>query len=140
MFTRKVNNLAKKTNGKLIIKEYPTGSAHSGHFRALLNELKLKRQFVPDMIFLDYLNINLKLQIKMGDHSKVLFIFDDYKESIGMLICLMVVQFIYTAIVWGTFLVWHMINSYIAILFLFVFIISFFLALRFGCKKDDEDR
>jgi len=57
MFTRKVNNLAKKTNGKLIIKEYPTGSAHSGHFRALLNELKLKRQFVPDMIFLDYLNI-----------------------------------------------------------------------------------
>ena len=57
MFTRKVNNLAKKTNGKLIIKEYTTGSAHSGHFRALLNELKLKRQFVPDMIFLDYLNI-----------------------------------------------------------------------------------
>ena len=57
MFTRKVNNLAKKTNGKLIIKEYPTGSAHSGHFRALLNELKLKRQFVPDMIFVDYLNI-----------------------------------------------------------------------------------
>jgi archaellum biogenesis ATPase FlaH len=57
MFTRKVNNLAKKTNGKLIIKEYPTGSAHSGHFRALLNELKLKRQFIPDMIFIDYLNI-----------------------------------------------------------------------------------
>ncbi len=57
MFTTKVNNLAKKTNGKLIIKEYPTGSAHSGHFRALLNELKLKKQFEPDIIFIDYLNI-----------------------------------------------------------------------------------
>ena len=44
MFTKKVKNLGKKANGKLIIKEYPTGSAHSGHFRALLNELKLKRQ------------------------------------------------------------------------------------------------
>jgi archaellum biogenesis ATPase FlaH len=57
MFTKKVKNLGKKANGKLIIKEYPTGSAHSGHFRALLNELKLKRQFIPDMIFIDYLNI-----------------------------------------------------------------------------------
>ena len=57
MFTRKVHNLTKKSNGKLIIKEYPTGSAHAGHFRALLNELKLKRQFIPDMIFIDYLNI-----------------------------------------------------------------------------------
>ena len=57
MFTEKVNNLARKTTGKLIVKEYPTGSAHSGHFRALLNELKLKRQFEPDIIFIDYLNI-----------------------------------------------------------------------------------
>ena len=64
MFTRKVNNLAKKTNGKLIIKEYPTGSAHSGHFRALLNELKLKRQFEPDMIFVDYLNICASSRMK----------------------------------------------------------------------------
>jgi archaellum biogenesis ATPase FlaH len=64
MFTRKVNNLTKKTNGKLIIKEYPTGSAHSGHFRALLNELKLKRQFVPDMIFIDYLNICASSRMK----------------------------------------------------------------------------
>jgi archaellum biogenesis ATPase FlaH len=64
MFTRKVNNLAKKTNGKLIIKEYPTGSAHSGHFRALLNELKLKRQFEPDMIFIDYLNICASSRMK----------------------------------------------------------------------------
>ena len=64
MFTRKVNNLAKKTNGKLIIKEYPTGSAHAGHFRALLNELKLKRQFEPDMIFVDYLNICASSRMK----------------------------------------------------------------------------
>jgi len=56
-FTQKVANLAKKTTGKLIVKEYPTGSAHSGHFRALLNELKLKKQFEPDIIFIDYLNI-----------------------------------------------------------------------------------
>ena len=64
MFTRKVNKLAKETNGKLIIKEYPTGSAHSGHFRALLNELKLKRQFEPDMIFIDYLNICASSRMK----------------------------------------------------------------------------
>jgi archaellum biogenesis ATPase FlaH len=64
MFTRKVNGLTKKTNGKLIIKEYPTGSAHAGHFRALLNELKLKRQFVPDMIFIDYLNICASSRMK----------------------------------------------------------------------------
>jgi archaellum biogenesis ATPase FlaH len=57
MFTTKVADLARKTTGKLIIKEYPTGSAHTGHFRALLNELKLKKQFEPDIIFVDYLNI-----------------------------------------------------------------------------------
>ena len=57
MFTTKVADLARKTTGKLIIKEYPTGAAHSGHFRALLNELKLKKQFVPNIIFIDYLNI-----------------------------------------------------------------------------------
>ena len=57
MFTSKVADLARKTTGKLIIKEYPTGAAHSGHFRALLNELKLKKQFIPNVIFIDYLNI-----------------------------------------------------------------------------------
>ena len=64
MFTQKVSNLAKKTNGKLIIKEYPTGSAHAGHFRALLNELKLKKQFEPDVIFIDYLNICASSRMK----------------------------------------------------------------------------
>ena len=57
MFETKVNNLAKKTQGTLIIKEYPTASAHSGHFKALLNELSLKKSFKPDIIFIDYLNI-----------------------------------------------------------------------------------
>jgi archaellum biogenesis ATPase FlaH len=57
MFTEKVNAIAKKTVGKLIVKEYPTGAAHVGHFRALLKELKLKRSFEPDIIFIDYLNI-----------------------------------------------------------------------------------
>ena len=57
MFENKVTNLGKKTQGTLIIKEYPTASAHSGHFRALLNELALKKSFRPDIIFIDYLNI-----------------------------------------------------------------------------------
>ena len=57
MFENKVTNLGKKTQGTLIIKEYPTASAHSGHFKALLNELALKKSFRPDIIFIDYLNI-----------------------------------------------------------------------------------
>lgn len=57
MFAEKIEALSKKTVGKLIVKEYPTGSAHVGHFRALLKELKLKRSFIPDIIFIDYLNI-----------------------------------------------------------------------------------
>ena len=57
MFEGKVTSLAKKTQGTLIIKEYPTASAHSGHFKSLLNELALKKSFRPDIIFIDYLNI-----------------------------------------------------------------------------------
>jgi len=57
MFENKVTKLAKKTQGTLIIKEYPTASAHAGHFRSLLNELALKKSFRPDIIFIDYLNI-----------------------------------------------------------------------------------
>ena len=57
MFEEKVTKLSQKTQGSLIIKEYPTASAHSGHFRALLNELALKKSFRPDIIFIDYLNI-----------------------------------------------------------------------------------
>ena len=57
LFESKVQRLAQKTTGKLIIKEYPTASAHSGHFQALLNDLSLKKSFKPDIIFIDYLNI-----------------------------------------------------------------------------------
>ena len=64
MFTSKVEDISRKTNGKLIIKEYPTGAAHSGHFRSLLNELKLKKQFKPDIIFIDYLNICASSRMK----------------------------------------------------------------------------
>ena len=57
IFDTKVDSIAKKTQGSLIIKEYPTASAHSGHFKSLLNELALKKSFKPDIIFVDYLNI-----------------------------------------------------------------------------------
>ena len=57
MFDKKVAKISKKTQGQLIIKEYPTAAAHSGHFKALLNELALKKSFKPDIIFIDYLNI-----------------------------------------------------------------------------------
>jgi len=64
MHRTKVEDIARKTTGKLIIKEYPTGSAHTGHFRALLNELKLKKQFEPEVIFIDYLNICASSRMK----------------------------------------------------------------------------
>ena len=57
MFTDRLSKIQTKTNGKLIIKEYPTASAHSGHFRSLMKELALKKSFKPDIIFIDYLNI-----------------------------------------------------------------------------------
>ena len=64
IFKSKVDDIAAKTNGKLIIKEYPTGAANSSHFRALLNELKLKRNFVPEIIFIDYINICASARMK----------------------------------------------------------------------------
>ena len=57
MYENKINKLIRKTKGKLIIKEYPTASAHVGHFKSLLQELSLKRSIKPDIIFIDYLNI-----------------------------------------------------------------------------------
>ena len=63
-FVKKVDRIAKKTQGRLIIKEYPTGQAHSSHFRGLLNELKLKKKFSPDIVFIDYLNICASSRMK----------------------------------------------------------------------------
>jgi replicative DNA helicase len=57
LFSSKVQEIARKTRGKLVIKEYPTASAHAGHFKALLSDLKLKKDFKPHIIFIDYLNI-----------------------------------------------------------------------------------
>ena len=68
IFESKVTSLAKKTQGSLIIKEYPTASAHSGHFKALLNELALKKSFKPDIIFIDYLNICASSRYKAGSN------------------------------------------------------------------------
>lgn len=64
MFNDRISRIKQKTNGKLIVKEYPTSSANSSHFRALLNELKLKKKFVPDIIFIDYLNICSSARMK----------------------------------------------------------------------------
>jgi len=68
MFDKKVKKISSKTQGQLIIKEYPTASAHSGHFKALLNELALKKSFKPDIIFIDYLNICASSRYKAGSN------------------------------------------------------------------------
>ena len=67
IYESKINNLKQKTNGKLIVKEYPTASASTIHFRSLLNELNLKKGFVPDVIMVDYLNICASSRIKPGN-------------------------------------------------------------------------
>ena len=64
IFNSRINAIAKKTQGKLIVKEYPTASAHAGHFRALLSELRLKKKFTPDVIIIDYLNICASARFK----------------------------------------------------------------------------
>jgi replicative DNA helicase len=66
LFDNRIEKIRNKTEGKLIIKEYPTAGAHSGHFKALLNELQLKKQFKPDIIIIDYLNICASSRFKGG--------------------------------------------------------------------------
>jgi replicative DNA helicase len=66
IYENRISKITNKTKGKLIVKEYPTASAHAGHFRALLEELKLKREFKPDIIFIDYLNICASQRMKQG--------------------------------------------------------------------------
>ena len=63
-YEKKMSRVSSKTTGKLIIKEYPTAGAHSGHFRHLLQELKIKKQFLPDIIYIDYLNICMSSRVK----------------------------------------------------------------------------
>ena len=66
IYDTRFERVLKKTKGKLIVKEYPTASAHAGHFQALIEELKIKRNFIPDMICIDYLNICASSRIKQG--------------------------------------------------------------------------
>ena len=66
LFEDKISKIVKKTSGKLIIKEYPTASAHSGHFRGLIKELAIKKSFKPDIIFIDYLNICASSRFRGG--------------------------------------------------------------------------
>ena len=66
MYDKKIDKLKNKTKGKLIVKEYPTASAHAGHFRHLLQELNIKKDFQPDIIFIDYLNICASHRIRPG--------------------------------------------------------------------------
>ena len=66
-FDKKINRIKSKTPGKLIIKEYPTSSAGSAHFRHLIQELKIKKNFKPDIIYIDYLNICASTRMKMGN-------------------------------------------------------------------------
>ncbi len=65
-YDKKLNRIKDKTTGQIIVKEYPTAGAGSNHFRHLLNELKMKRNFVPDVIYVDYLNICMSSRIKYG--------------------------------------------------------------------------
>ena len=66
LFEKKIEKLRQKTTGKLIVKEYPTASANANHFRHLIQELALKKNFVPDIIYIDYLNICTSSRIKQG--------------------------------------------------------------------------
>ena len=74
LYDNKIEKIRQKTGGKLIIKEYPTASAHSGHFRALFNELALKKSFKPDVVFIDYLNICASSRFKGGNIGSYFYI------------------------------------------------------------------
>ena len=87
MFEEKVTKLSQKTQGSLIIKEYPTASAHSGHFRALLNELALKKSFRPDIIFVDYLNICASERYRAGSNVNSYTVVKAIAEELRGLAC-----------------------------------------------------
>ena len=74
LYDNKIEKIRQKTGGKLIVKEYPTASAHAGHFRALFNELALKKSFKPDVVFIDYLNICASSRFKGGNIGSYFYI------------------------------------------------------------------
>jgi len=87
MFEDKVTKLAQKTQGSLIIKEYPTATAHAGHFRSLLNELALKKSFRPDIIFVDYLNICASQRYRAGSNVNSYTVVKAIAEELRGLAC-----------------------------------------------------
>ena len=87
MFKEKVTKLSQKTQGSLIIKEYPTATAHAGHFRALLNELALKKSFRPDIIFVDYLNICASERYRAGSNVNSYTVVKAIAEELRGLAC-----------------------------------------------------
>jgi replicative DNA helicase len=82
MFEDRISKINAKIQGRLIVKEYPTASAHSGHFKALINELKLKRNFAPDIIFIDYLNICSSSRFKSGSSANSYTIIKSIAEEL----------------------------------------------------------
>ena len=82
MFDDRIKKINDKIQGRLIVKEYPTASAHAGHFKALLNELKLKRNFVPDIIFIDYLNICSSSRFRAGSSANSYTIIKSIAEEL----------------------------------------------------------
>ncbi len=82
MFEDRISKINAKILGRLIVKEYPTASAHSGHFKALINELKLKRNFAPDIIFIDYLNICSSSRFKSGSSANSYTIIKSIAEEL----------------------------------------------------------
>ena len=87
IFDSKLTHIAEKTKGTLIIKEYPTASAHAGHFKALLNELQLKKSFRPDIIFVDYLNICASSRYRAGSNVNSYTVVKAIAEELRGLAC-----------------------------------------------------
>lgn len=82
MFSERIDKIRNKIQGRLVIKEYPTASAHSGHFKSLLGELKIKRNFVPDIIFIDYLNICASSRFKPSANANSYTIIKSIAEEL----------------------------------------------------------
>ena len=82
MYDDRIKKINDKIEGRLIVKEYPTASAHSGHFKALINELKLKRSFFPDIIFIDYLNICSSSRFRAGSSANSYTIIKSIAEEL----------------------------------------------------------
>ena len=83
MYDDKINKIIKNTTGQIVIKEYPTASAHSGHFRGLIKELAVKKSFKPDIIFIDYLNICASSRFKGQSMSTLTCISSRLQKNLG---------------------------------------------------------